>query len=426
MDFLSRNIRRVLLLTGLSLAAGLAAAQTPALGSRLDELLVLARQQSPELAAVRLEADAAAERITAAGALPDPKFRMELQDITRMGEQRATLDPSRVGSTKYTLMQDIPWFGKRDLRQEIAELDAKGVSAQASNTWNELASQIKTLQAQRLYAQQKARLSGEQLDLMVRLEKLAQARYAGGLAAQQDVIRAQVEQTGLRNELLAINNEQQQQLHARLNALLARKASEPLAEVSEQRALPAPEKLDFATLAERLRASNPALFADDAKLLAAEKNRDLAYRNRYPDVTLGVSPIQYGNSVRDWEVMLEVSIPLQQGNRRAQERESEKMLAAARARKEVTANRLLGELASNLAGIDTARQTEQLATSSLLPQAELTYRSALASYETGKVDFATLLDAQRQIRQARLAQYKAQVEMQIRLAEIEKLLGEDL
>jgi hypothetical protein len=76
MDFLSRNIRRVLLLTGLSLAAGLAAAQTPALGSRLDELLVLARQQSPELAAVRLEADAAAERITAAGALPDPKFRM--------------------------------------------------------------------------------------------------------------------------------------------------------------------------------------------------------------------------------------------------------------------------------------------------------------------------------------------------------------
>jgi len=50
----------------------------------------------------------------------------------------------------------------------------------------------------------------------------------------------------------------------------------------------------------------------------------------------------------------------------------------------------------------------------------------LAGYETGKVDFATLLDAQKQIRQARQNQIKAQAEAQMRLAEIEKLLGDDL
>ena len=65
-------------------------------------------------------------------------------------------------------------------------------------------------------------------------------------------------------------------------------------------------------------------------------------------------------------------------------------------------------------------------TNSLLPQAELTFRSALAAYENGKVDFATLLEAQQQIRKARQNQIKAQAEAQIRLAEIEKLLGEDL
>jgi len=42
------------------------------------------------------------------------------------------------------------------------------------------------------------------------------------------------------------------------------------------------------------------------------------------------------------------------------------------------------------------------------------------------VDFATLLDAQKQIRQAKQTQIKAQVEARLRLAEIEKLLGEDL
>ena len=59
-------------------------------------------------------------------------------------------------------------------------------------------------------------------------------------------------------------------------------------------------------------------------------------------------------------------------------------------------------------------------------QAELTFNSALASYENGKVDFATLLEAQQQIRKARQIQIKAQAEAQIRLADIEKLLGEDL
>jgi outer membrane protein TolC len=102
------------------------------------------------------------------------------------------------------------------------------------------------------------------------------------------------------------------------------------------------------------------------------------------------------------------------------------MLTAARARKEATANQILSLLGESLAGLDAARRTETLLTNSLLPQAELTFKAALAGYENGKVDFATLLDAQRQIRQARQNQIKAQVDAQVRLAEIERLLGEEL
>jgi len=47
---------------------------------------------------------------------------------------------------------------------------------------------------------------------MVRLEKVAQARYAGGLAAQQDVIRAQLEQTAMRTELINLDTEHRQLL----------------------------------------------------------------------------------------------------------------------------------------------------------------------------------------------------------------------
>lgn len=402
-----------------------ALAQEPAIGATVDSLLDYAKTFNPEFAAMQSEADASAERIVPAGALPDPKFRTELRDITRLGEQSATLSPSRVGSTRYLLMQDIPWLGKRDLKREIAEMEAESAKGRAMGTWADIAGRIKVNFAQLYYVHRVEQLNREILDLMARLEKVAQARYAGGLAAQQDVIRAQVEQTNMRNELISLETERHH-LHARLNALLARASNAPLVEPALLRKLPAPAVLDFTTLEDRVRAKNPQLFAEEAKVRAAEKNRSLTYRNRYPDLTLGVSPIQYQSAIREWELMVELNIPLQQSSRRAQERESESMLNAAKARKEATANQIASELAESLAGIEAARRTEDLLTINLLPQAELTFRAALAGYETGKVDFATLLDAQRQIRQAKQGQIKAQVDAQMRLAEIERLLGEDL
>ena len=400
-------------------------AQEAPLGANVDSLINYAKTRNPEYAAMQAEAEASGERVTPAGALPDPKFRTELRDITRFGEQNATLSPSRVGSTRYLLMQDIPWFGKRDLKREIAALEADGAKGRALGTWADVAGRIKVNFAQLYYVHRNEKLTREILDLMTRLEKVAQVRYSGGLAAQQDVIRAQVEQTNMRNELIALETEQHH-LHARLNALLARPNNAPLQVPAQLRKLPAPVTLDYATLEERVRTRNPQLFADESKIKAAEKSRDLTYKNRYPDFTLGVSPIQYQSAIKEWELMVELNIPLQQSSRRSQERESESMLNAARSRKEATTNQVSAELAEALSGIEAARRTENLLANSLLPQAELTFKAALAGYETGKVDFATLLDAQRQIRQARQNQLKAQVDAQMRLAEIERLLGEDL
>ena len=408
----------------LALAAP-ALAQETVIGSTVDSLLDYARGHSADYAAMRYEADAAGERVGSAGALPDPKLRIELQDLTRMGEQNATLNPSRVGSTKYTLMQELPWYGKRDLKREIAELDAEGAQGRARGSWAELAARLKSAHAQLYYVKRSEQLARELLDLMARLEQVARVRYAGGLAQQQDAIRAQVEQTGMRSELIALENEQSQ-LKARINGLLARPARSPLAAPEVLRPLPSPAKLDYVELEDRVRARNPLLFAEEARIKSAEKNRELTLKNRYPDFTLGFSPIQYQSAVKEWEVMFEFNIPLQQSSRRAQERESEAMLSAARSRKDAASNQVLADLAENLSAIEAARRSEMLTTTSLLPQAELTFNAALAAYENGKVDFATLLEAQKQIRQAKQNQLKAQTEAQLRLAEIEKILGEEL
>jgi outer membrane protein, heavy metal efflux system len=323
------------------------------------------------------------------------------------------------------LMQDLPWFGKRDLKRDIASFEAESAQGRALGNWAELSSRIKTGYAQFYYIKQNERLTREILDLMVRLEKIAQVRYAGGLAAQQDVIRTQVEQTNLKNEMIALESERLQ-TQAKLNALVARPAGASLAPPERLRPLPAPARLDYAALEERVRARSPQLRTEDARTRSAEKTRELTYRNRYPDVTVGVAPLQNGSAIKEWMLMVEMNIPLQQSSRRSQEREAEAMLAAAQSRKESVTHQALAELSENLSALEAARRTELTITGSLLPQAELTYQSALASYQNGKLDFATLLDSQRQIRQAKQSQIKVQAEGQARLADIERLLGEEL
>lgn len=395
-----------------ALCALTARAEAPPGGS-VDALLAFARQQSPELIALQLEADAARERAAASGALPDPMARIEWRDVNNDMAGR---------STKYTLIQPLPWWGKRDLKREAAEADADAAAAGSDAGWNELAARIKTAYALDYALARQLDLSREMADLLDRLAAISRNRYANGLAPQQDAIRARVERTALQTEIVQIENERHHAL-VRINGLLARPSHAVLAEPRLQRPIPA--QLDHAALEQRLRAKSPSLFADVARIRAAEKNRDATYRNRYPDVALGVSPIQTGSRVSEWELMLEVNIPLQQGSRRSQERESERMLEAARARRDAGANRLLTELAENVSGFESAQRIERLTRTELLPQAELTFQAALAGYENGKVDFATLLDAQRQIRKAKQDTVRAQAEQQMRLAEIEKLVGED-
>jgi outer membrane protein TolC len=401
------------------------ASAEPPLGSNLDGLLDYAREHNPELAATRYEAAAAQERAEPAGALPDPVLRTELMNITNEGATGARLLPSQVGATKYTLMQSIPWYGKRDLQREVAGAQAAQANGQVAVSWTELANRIKATYAMHFYATASERLVQQSLDLLDNLEQTVQTRYANGLGSQQDAIRVQLEKTVMRGELIALQNEHHHTF-AQLNTLLSRPASAPLAEPLQQRPLPAPARLDEQTLLERLRARNPQLQIADAGILSAEKSKELAYAKRYPDFTLGVSPTQSGNAVKTWDLMFEINIPLQQSSRRSQEREAEAMLSASASRKTALLNQTQSDLSENLSALEAARQTEALIANRLLPQAELTWQSALAGYETGKVEFAMLIEAQRQVLKARQQRLQVQMDMQLRLADIERLLGEEL
>lgn len=418
---------RLALLAALAAAASLhAQAAEQLIGGRVESLLEFARERHPEFAALRAEAESAAARIEPAGALPDPVLRTELRDVTNEGlDASPNLLPPRIGGARYTFSQALPWAGKRDLRREVAGAGASEAGARARAGWLELATRIKLTYAQHHVHLITIRYIKENLDLMRRVADIARTRYASGFGGQQDALRAQSEIIAMETELAMFEGESAQ-ASARMRALLGRPENVKLRPPEELRALPPVAVLNLEALEARLRANNPQLAADDARITGAEKTRELVELNRYPDVTLGVSPTQTRNRVSQWELMFEINIPLQRDSRRAQEREAELNLEAARLRRQASLNQGLAELGQSLAGLQTAQRLETLVTSGLLPQAEISLNAALAAYETGRADFAMVLDAHRQLRRARTELVKARGDQQIRLAEIEKMVGEEL
>lgn len=405
---------------------GPAQAQTvePPLGASLPDLLAYAREHNPELAARRLEAAANRERIAPAGALPDPKFQLELMDFTNaMSGGGTSLLPGKVGQTRYRVIQPLPFWGKRELRGDVAEATADQSARMADGTALEVEARIRTAFVRYYQADGQSAILGETLALLDALSRLVETRYSVGLVPQQDAIRAHSELTTLKIERIEAER-RRRDAAARLNAQLPRPADAPLASPAGLPEVPA--RLDLAALFERARASSPTLARERLGTDVAASSRELVHLNRYPDFSVGLTNNRPKNGSDSWDLMLEVNIPLQQGSRRAQEREAERRVDAARAQVAAAEARVNGQLGEAHAAFEANVDKARLLRGTLLPQARANFDAAMAGYESGRVNFNTLIEAERQILRARLALLDADAEIHVRLAELELLVGAPL
>lgn len=405
---------------------GIAAEEVP--GKTVDELLAYAREHNPDLRVRRLDAQALRERIESASALPDPKFQVELMDFTNAMTpgKSASLVPGEVGTTRYRVIQGFPFPGKRGLRGDVAEALASQADTSHDTARLDLEGKIKTAYARYFQAVGQTRILDETLQLVGALERLVVQRYSVGLVPQQDAVRAQSESTSLKVDLVE-SERRRRDAAAKLNALLPRDADAPLAEPVRLATIPATQKL--AQVFARAKEISPDLSRERLGVDAAEKGKDLTYLNRYPDFGVALTNNRPRSAMigpDTWDLMLEVNIPLQQSSRRAQEREAEYRLDAARERVAAAEARLNGRLGETLAGLNASSDKARLLRDTLLPQARATLDAAQAGYESGRVNFNTLIEAERQILRTRLALLDAEVDASIRQAELEQLVGAPL
>ena len=402
-----------------SSSAPVLAAEPPGLGANLDALVAEARAMSPDLAASALRAEAALARAQGAGTLPDPTFRVQLKDIDRAAN---SIEPARVNRIDYTVEQEFPLWGKRDLARDVAAANASQTVAGRDQVALDLVAAVKMAYGDYYGATEAGRVASDIKQTLDLMAKVAQRRYEQGSGTQQDAILASVEAAHVQTEILK-RNADQHRAAARLNALLNRPVNAVLATPETLPALPPATALDLTALAARLETGNPTLKAQDAAVAAAQGTQSLAKKSWYPDVAVGLSVVDQNRRWQGYEAMVSVKIPLNGTLRRAEIGAATAELGASQSRRAAAAASARQQLEAAYWDYQEASEIAAVLHETHIPQTELALKSAISAYQQNRVDFLTLLEAQRRAFQNRLEHLTYIVNEQRAVAEIEKLVG---
>jgi Outer membrane protein len=396
-----------------------------AVGASVEDLVAIAKSMNPEVQAMALEADAAAARVEGAGSLMDPKVTFLVEGWQRDFPSYAPRSSSGGTDKTVRVTQELPFWGKRDLKREIAEADAKKARVLTRAVENDLVARVKVAYAEYHQAHLAIDLATNLRGRLDTLTRLASVRYAQAVGRQQDVTRASVEKSLLDTEIARMQAERRK-ARVKINRLLNRDLSAPLVEAPVLRPIPAKEALDVAALTERAQSSNPELLAEEAVIAGADKSVALAEKSWYPDFEVGVGAMRQEGRWDNYEAMLTMNVPIQWGLRRSDIGEAKAMSAAARQRRQARRVELGNEVQDAYIGLEASRQVETILRESALPQAEIGFQAAARSYELGRSEFLDVLTAEQQLWKTQIDLLKVQFDQQMRLAEIEKLIGGEL
>ncbi len=386
------------------------------LGATLESVLAAGRQLNPALRAAALDTAAAAAKAAGADALDDPTISDSYQYWR---------DPGVFSGHALMVTQAIPLWGKRELRREaaLADLDATRGREQAAH--DALDERIKIAFA-RYYAATRALAVNQGVIAVTRsLRSTAEARYAAGLGEQAAAIRAQGEETSASIETTRLAGEQAA-AHEVLNALLARPPNAPLAKPVRLRRPPATE-LAVTALVERARGSSPTLAVSSAEVNAARSRAALAEKAWYPDITVGAGPlIQTNNRPVGAAATVGLNIPVPWGREASEQDAATAQLGAVQQRYETALLDIQSALAEATAKLKAAQRTEGLLARKAIPEARAALKSVVSNYSQGSGDLGAALEAQHRVHDLELKLLQVQLDEQMALAGIERLIGGDL
>jgi outer membrane protein TolC len=410
----------VLLLFACPRDAAVAETENP---SEIEKLIEEAVNNNPRLKSFGEAVSVMRERPSQVTSLDNPRLKLSIMNLPT---DTYDFDQEPMTQKQITLMQKFPFPGKLELKGKAAEQDVNISSNDYSVQRNILIKDVKTAYARVLFLDSALEITEQNRALLREFVRIVETKYEVGLGIQQDVLKAQLELSKMTDRIISFTHKREKAV-AKLNTLLNRPVQTGFS--TDNKVKMTDLTLSFEELKEIADAANPMLHRSKHRIEKNQNLLQLANRNYYPDFDIGLS---YGQ--REDTPMLEradfvsafvtVKLPLWLNKKEDRKvAETEAAVRKALADHNSIKNTIYFQIKNLMADIRSSSERIELFRSGLIPQSRLALESALSAYKVNKVDFLTLVSSQITLYNFELEQIRAISEHEIKLAELEAVIG---
>lgn len=438
---------------------------------RLSDAIEAAVLGNPSLAVYPWDIRIADARIIQAGLRPNPELLLEVENIALGGSsgssgtsrslgigadgsptfgferERTSESRSVFGQSEITLRlsQIIELGGKRSARIEAAQRGKDVASWDYEVARYRVIGEVVVAFADVLAAQEEVEQFGQLVELGERLTSTVEDLVEAGESSPLEGRRARSAVESLRIE----QRRREQAVHqAKIRLAAMWGSSEPAFEAVEGNVASMPELPAVEVLLEKKQA-HPLLRQWEYELARRKAVLQLEERRAIPDLEmtfgyraeglgdetsrsfgLGSEGLSLsrgrGDSDDDWDhsLTVEFSIPLPIFNRnQGARKEAEYQVQKAAYERRASEKSLDARVAEFHAAASGAREAAESLRVSVIPEMQETFELTQVGYRSGKFDFVTVLDAERQLVDARLRATEAEIAYHTAVAAMEQTLG---
>lgn len=276
-------------------------------GQTLNDYLIIASQNNPEIKTAYSKFEAALQKAPQVSSLPNPSVTVSA--FGRMIETRVGAQEAR-----FTVMQMFPWFGTLNAKKDAANLMAEAAFQNYIDTRNEIMFNLKSLYAELYELQKMIELEEENLAILNTYKELALSKFKNAKGTMVDVVRIDIKRKENVSNI-QILKDKNKPLQVDFNTMLNRDINESIVY---------PEDLPLTLVDQTMQTDNiffkhPKMLMLDHEKAAFETEKIAVKKEGYPEIGIGLDySIISKRNVPDLEMngqdaimpMLTVSLPI--------------------------------------------------------------------------------------------------------------------
>ena len=419
----------------------------------LEQLIQEALKVNPEISALQQKRNAMWQRPPQEKSWDDPELSLGVANLNTDNFKFNKIDMTM---KQIAISQNIPMPGITSLKENMAIQDAKSSDRLLDDGKLKLIRDVKTAYYDLYINYAHTQTADKNKDLMAKFVEIAQKKYEVGKGLQQDILKAQVEQSKFIERLVELEQKKTSYV-AELNRLLNREPSAPLDGVAViTKRTVAINEAELRTMAlaqnpliqslQNVIAKNEADYKLSKKQYFPSINVTAMYGQREgfrtPDTIVPGAVLNADGTTSDAQVKLPgdsynrpdvfsffvgFKIPLWFKNKQDKKvAETFHQMEEARAQYAAVKNEIAYKIHDLVAKAQRSASLIQLYQTGIIPQATQSLNSALSAYEVGSVDFLALIDAQITLCNFETQSSELLADYEKNLAEIEVVVGKRL